>query len=50
LPPEPNLEPGESTVGDEIQADRVSPEQPGPGDSEGDYPASPTEDDEEQQG
>jgi small subunit ribosomal protein S1 len=50
LPREPELEPGESTVADEVQADLVSPEQPGPGDSEADYPASPTEDDEEQRG
>jgi small subunit ribosomal protein S1 len=50
LPREPELEPAESTVADEVQADLVSPEQPGPGDSEADYPASPTDDDEEQQG
>jgi small subunit ribosomal protein S1 len=32
-----------------VEADLAAPEQPGPGDSEADYPASPT-DDEEQQG
>jgi small subunit ribosomal protein S1 len=33
-----------------IEADRAAPDQPGPGDSDADYPASPTEDDEEQRG
>ena len=37
-------------VDQSIEADRVAPEQPGPGDSDADYPASPTEDDEEQPG
>jgi small subunit ribosomal protein S1 len=32
-----------------IEADQVAPEQPGPGDSDADYPASPTEDEEQQQ-
>jgi small subunit ribosomal protein S1 len=32
-----------------IEADQVAPEQPGPGDSDADYPASPTEDEERQQ-
>jgi small subunit ribosomal protein S1 len=42
--------PAEATVAEEVvEADLVSPEQPGPGDSEADYPASPTEDDEHEQ-
>jgi small subunit ribosomal protein S1 len=48
-PPEPEPPPAESPVAEEVvEADLVAPEQPGPGDSEADYPASPTEDDEEQ--
>jgi small subunit ribosomal protein S1 len=48
--PEPASAPAEPAVADEVvEADLASPEQPGPGDSEADYPASPT-DDEEQQG
>ena len=31
-----------------IEADQAAPEQPGPGDSDADYPASPTEDEQEQ--
>jgi small subunit ribosomal protein S1 len=38
-----------TVVEDVVEADLVSPEQPGPGDSEADYPASPTEDDEQEQ-
>jgi small subunit ribosomal protein S1 len=37
----------QTPVGDEsIEADRAAPDQPGPGDSDADYPASPTEDEE----
>jgi small subunit ribosomal protein S1 len=47
---EPESAPAEPAVAEEVvAADLASPEQPGPGDSEADYPASPT-DDEEQQG
>jgi small subunit ribosomal protein S1 len=45
--PEPESAPAEPGVAEEVlEADLVSPEQPGPGDSEADYPASPTEDEE----
>jgi small subunit ribosomal protein S1 len=39
--------PAQAPVADEsLEADRVAPDEPGPGDSEADYPASPTEDEE----
>jgi small subunit ribosomal protein S1 len=48
--PEPEPEPAEPSVAEEaLEADLAAPEQPGPGDSEGDFPASPTEEDEEPQ-
>jgi len=47
--PEPVPERSEPTVADDVaQADLAAPDQPGPGDSEADYPASPTEDEEQQ--
>jgi small subunit ribosomal protein S1 len=46
----PEQEPAEVPPADQsIEADQVAPEQPGPGDSDADYPASPTEDEEQQQ-
>jgi small subunit ribosomal protein S1 len=46
-PPDEAAEETPAAATDEsIEADRVAPEQPGPGDSDADYPASPTEDEE----
>jgi small subunit ribosomal protein S1 len=47
--PEPEPAPAESPAADVLEADLAAPDQPGPGDSEADYPASPTEDDQEQE-
>jgi hypothetical protein len=49
LEPEPEPAPAPTVADDPLQADLAAPDQPGPGDSEADYPASPTEEDEEQQ-
>jgi small subunit ribosomal protein S1 len=46
-PVQPEPAAAESPLAEEVEADLVSPEQPGPGDSEADYPASPTEDEEQ---
>jgi small subunit ribosomal protein S1 len=46
--PAPGSEGAESPVAESVlEADLAAPEQPGPGDSEADYPASPTEDEEQ---
>jgi small subunit ribosomal protein S1 len=44
---EPEPEPEPARLDSTVEADLVSPEQPGPGDSEADYPASPTEDEQQ---
>jgi small subunit ribosomal protein S1 len=44
---EPEEAPSAVSTDESIEADRAAPEQPGPGDSDADYPASPTEVDEE---
>jgi small subunit ribosomal protein S1 len=47
--PQPESAPAEPPVAEElVEADLASPEKPGPGDSEADYPASPTDDEEQQ--
>jgi small subunit ribosomal protein S1 len=45
--PEPAARPAAAPLPEEVDADLVAPELPGPGDSDADHPASPTEDEDQ---